>query len=304
MNYHLLEQQFTAWAETQPDVLAVVAIGSRGRVQPPPDEHSDLDLLMWTENAHAYTTNDQWLQQFGEHILAVFSHTGNGLPEWEIIFTNGAKLDVVIIQAQRCLLTQLLQDFPHTDVLRRGFRLLVNQCGDEVDASHWSFAAAIRPDQHRFDHLVKEVLLEATRALKFAQRGDLWRAKMLCDAVMKKHLLTMLEWQAVAKYSAELDVWYDGRYLEQWADASAMQALPGTFATYEAKDIIRALHATISLFHWLAEDVAQRDNLVYQAEPALAVLQWLAAAHTPKLADALYDNLYTEEEAQTFPEDK
>ena len=302
MRYHLLEQQFTTWAESQPDILAVLAIGSRGRVQPPPDEHSDLDLLMWTENARTYTANDQWLQQFGAHILAVFSHTDNGLPEWEIIFADGAKLDVVIIQAQTCSLAELLRDFTHADVLRRGFRILVNQCGDEVDASHWSFAAAIRPTQHQFDHLLKELLLEATRALKFAQRGDLWRAKMLCDSVMKQHLLKLLEWQAVAKYGDELDVWYDGRFLEQWADAEAVPALPGTFASYEAQDIIRALHATIGLSHWLAEDVAQRDILTYNPEPAVAVLHWLAAAHKPKPVAPLYEDLYAEEETTTFPE--
>jgi len=302
MKYRLLEQQFTTWADSRPDILAVVAIGSRGRIQPPPDEHSDLDLLMWTENARAYTGNDQWLNQFGTHVLAVFSHTDNGLPEWEIIFADGAKLDVVIIQAQASPLNEILREFPHTDVLRRGFRVLLNKCGDEVDASHWSFAAAIRPTQHQFDHRLKELLLEATRALKFAERGDLWRAKMLCDAVMKQHLLKMLEWQAVAKYGEELDVWYDGRFLEQWADAEAVQALPGTFASYEAPDIIRALHATISLSHGLAQDIAQRDGLTYTPEPAMAVLHWLAAAHKPKPVAPLYEDLYAEEETTTFPD--
>ncbi|MBP7998587.1 MAG: aminoglycoside 6-adenylyltransferase [Chloroflexi bacterium] len=302
MNYHILEQQFTAWAETQDDVIAVVAIGSRGRIQPPPDEHSDLDLLLWTNNVDQYAAADNWLHHFGHPILSVFSHTSNHLPEWEMIYQDGHKLDVVVIQATAGPLTEMAELFPHQDVLRRGFRVLINKRGDQVEVSKWLHAAALHPNQTRFDHFVKELLLEATRALKFAQRGDLWRGKMLCDHVMKQHLLTMMEWQAVAKYGDDLDVWYDGRFLEQWADAAAVQALPGTFAAYEAKDIIRALHATVSLFHLLAEDTAARDNLVYTPEPVLAVLQWLAQAHTPHPIAALYEDLYSEEESITQEE--
>lgn len=302
MNYHELEHQLTTWAETQPDVIAIVAIGSRGRVHPPPDEHSDLDVLLWTDNLHRYADADDWLHTFGQPILCVFSHTDQQLPEWEIIFKDGGKLDVVLIEALPTPLATMLREFAHADVLQRGFRVLVNKRGDDVDASHWSFAAATRPDQTRFDHLIKEVLLEATRALKFAQRGDLWRAKNLCDNVMKKHLLTLLEWHALAKYGDELDIWYDGRFLEQWADAEAVQALPGTFALYEGQDIIRALHATMTLFDRLGRDTAQRDGLNYTGEATQAVLHWLAAAHRSRPVAPLYDDLYTEEEATSHQE--
>ncbi|MCL4871353.1 MAG: hypothetical protein KJ063_20535 [Anaerolineae bacterium] len=86
-------------------------------------------------------------------------------------------------------------------------------------------------------------------------------------------------------------MWYDGRYLEWWADPAILPALPGTFATYEAKDIIRALYATVSLCHWLAEDVAYRNNLIYSPKTTLTILHWLTAAHKPKPIAPLYKDL-------------
>lgn len=48
-----------------------------------------------------------------------------------------------------------------------------------------------------------------------------------------------------------------GRFLEQWADGRAVQALPAIFAHYDVQDVRRALQATMELFHWLALETAR-----------------------------------------------
>lgn len=77
---------------------------------------------------------------------------------------------------------------------------------------------------------------------------------------MKQHLLTMLEWQAAAQ-PEKRDIWYEGRFLSEWADRQAVAELPATFAAYDAADLQRALFATLDLFRQSARDIARR--LVY-----------------------------------------
>jgi aminoglycoside 6-adenylyltransferase len=54
-----------------------------------------------------------------------------------------------------------------------------------------------------------------------------------------------------------------GRFLEEWADARAVAALPAIFAHYEAQDVWRALLATMELFRWLAMETAELLGYAY-----------------------------------------
>jgi aminoglycoside 6-adenylyltransferase len=71
---------------------------------------------------------------------------------------------------------------------------------------------------------------------------------MSCDRYMKWQLLTMIEWNTLASRGWDTDVWFNGRYLEEWAKPETLKALRGTFAHYEYADIEKALFATTELF--------------------------------------------------------
>jgi aminoglycoside 6-adenylyltransferase len=47
-----------------------------------------------------------------------------------------------------------------------------------------------------------------------------------------------------------------GRFLEEWADARAVESLSVVFAHYNEEDVWRALLATMELFRWLALETA------------------------------------------------
>ena len=76
----------------------------------------------------------------------------------------------------------------------------------------------------------------------------------------------MLEWHARAVQGAGFDTWLRGRFLEEWADPRAVQALSKAFAHYQAKDIWRALSATMDLFRWVSQETAQKLGFPYAQE--------------------------------------
>ena len=96
-----------------------------------------------------------------------------------------------------------------------------------------------------------EFWFKAIWAAKKLRRGELWRALECCDGELKRLLLRALEWEA---RSRGVDHWYGGRFVEQWGDPAAVEALAETFAHYDPDDVRRALEATMDLYARLCGD--------------------------------------------------
>jgi aminoglycoside 6-adenylyltransferase len=129
--------------------------------------------------------------------------------------------------------------------------------------------------QAAFDQIVHDFLYHGMWTAKKLRRGEVWVAKMCCDAYMKTLLLQMLEWHTRVTNAEAQDIWHNGRFMEQWADPRVLTALRDAFAYYDKTDIQRALLATLALFRWLADEIAQKLDYVYPAQAHEYVVQWL-----------------------------
>ena len=281
LDYEWLERTLAAWAGTQSGVVALVVVGSRARADHPADVWSDLDLVLFTTVPDVYTTNADWLTAHGDAWLIRLGHTGRGDAEWLILFVGGRKVDCVIapvLQSQRGATVQdILAASPYQFVYERGVRILYarNMAQDAALEYAVPHVPASHPSTTEFYAWVDGMLFAATRTLKFLGRGDLWRAKQLCDGEMKQQLLTMLEWHARAIRGLDQDTWHEGRYLEQWADPRALAALPQTFGAYDCADLRRALAATLDLINRLAQETAGRLGFTYPGAARTEAVAWL-----------------------------
>jgi aminoglycoside 6-adenylyltransferase len=263
-----LEQRFADWAWRQAAIQAVIIVGSQARSNHPADEWSDLDLVVFASDAVSYLRDSIWLNTFGVVIAAVDNPFGQHDREWIALYDDGAKLDVAFLSidpAATPTLQAMLDAFPYPDVLQRGVRVLVDKTGASTELNLPAPHAPLLPDQTEFTALINRMWFDAIKTAMFIRRHDLWRAKQLCDGAMKHHLLTMLEWQAAVQPDAR-DIWYDGRFIAEWADREALDDLPETFAAYNAQDMRRALLATLELFRRLAQHVSTRLGYTYSVE--------------------------------------
>jgi aminoglycoside 6-adenylyltransferase len=270
---HSLEQRFAEWSLRQPAIQAVIIVGSQARSVHAADEWSDLDLVVFTSNPSAYLRDSAWLNTFGTVIAAVSNSFGQHDREWIAFYADGVKLDVAFLSidpAATPTLQLMLDVFPYPVVLQRGARVLIDKSGTSTELRLPQINALPLPDQAEFAALLNRMWLDAIKAAKFIRRHDLWRAKQVCDNDLKQHLLTLLEWQAAAQPDRR-DIWYEGRFLAEWADREALAALPATFAAYDIADLQRALFATLDLLRQLAQDVARRVDYVYPAQADRAI---------------------------------
>src|SRR5690606_11553034 len=120
LSYPLLESRIHAWVNTRPEITGACVVGSRARSDPPPDEWSDLDLILFTSAISRFSADSSWLERFGEIWLAHL-FTEGPQPEWQVIYAGGLKVDFLLVptappDATRPSLPALLAAFPDRQV--------------------------------------------------------------------------------------------------------------------------------------------------------------------------------------------
>jgi aminoglycoside 6-adenylyltransferase len=268
--YAQLIERFVRWAENEDNIRSAIMIGSRARLDHPADEWSDLDIIMFAHDPKPYWERTDWLYQIGKPWLMFLEPTPDGRGfERRVLFEGGLDVDFVPDVAAD-LWSVLDQGFPPglADMVRRGIRFLVDK--DGVAERFWRVKVPpplySPPAESEFLNLVNDFWYHTVWTGKHLRRGEIWWAKSCCDTYLKNLLLRMLEWHARASSGGEVDTWMRGRFLEEWADPRAVEALPKAFAHYDETDTWRALKATMTLFRWLAVETA---DLLHYSYPSL-----------------------------------
>jgi aminoglycoside 6-adenylyltransferase len=271
MTYEQLESRIATWSENQPDIRAVIVVGSRARGDA--DRWSDLDLLLFTRDRARYA-DPAWLQAFGDVWLTYLDQAGPGDPEWFAIYDGGLKVDIVLIQVEDSALNleTLLRQFPYQAVFARGIKVLFDQYEQARSVPPKTVDQPEPPSAAIFDHVVSGFLLESITTAKFIARGDYWRAQHWVAHDLRPRLLKLIEWHAYGQ-----DTWYDGRFIDAWADSRILSMLPQTFALYKQESLIMALKTMLDLFRLLGEESAARFNFTYPLETHHKVTQLISS---------------------------
>lgn len=275
MSYDQLEQQIHEWALTRDDIRAVLVVGSRARTEHPADDLSDLDLLLLTTDASLYRDDRSWLDTFGRVLLAEQDVLDDGAPEWIAVYEGVIKGDFTFVQVGEVeSLAEQIPQMPFQNVLARGLRVLVDKYPQQR-----AFEVKLRPYKppttERFEQVVANFWITATRVAKFIQRGDLWRSVTMLYCKMRSNLVTMMEWHAHVLHGTDYDTWYDGRFLDSWVDADTLAGLPDLFARYNADELQAALRQMVSLFRRLAQVVARELGYDYPQAADDQLSAWL-----------------------------
>ena len=278
--YAQLEQRFVDWAQSRADIRSAIVIGSRARTDPPPDDWSDLDIILYAVDPQIYAQNTGWLGKLGEIWLTVLNETFAKEKEWLVLFEGGLKVDFVLSTATGPL-QAMLEQSPYRIVLRRGVRLLFDKertAAELTIPKRWQRSSK-PPTRGEFLATINDFFLRATRTARLLKRGERWQAIEQCNGRLKQCLLTMMMWHAQAVKGAKHDTWYEGRHLDQWADPTTLDSIPATFAAYDTADLWRALFATLALFRQLATAAADRLGYPYPTKVDRQISQWLVDQH-------------------------
>lgn len=263
MTYDQLEARLAAWAQAQPDIRAVISIGSRARGDA--DAWSDLDVMIFSTARDRYAADPAWLYGFGDVWLTFSEPMGEGDTEWFALYDGGIKFDASLMDVppedDTLGLEALLAKHRYQNVFARGVYVLYDRLAPPRRLAPKPVTLPAAPTAHQFDSTVSELLLESVTTAKFIARGDFWRAQRWLGEFVRARLLTLVEWQAYGR-----DTWYRGRFLERWADPRALAALPRTFALYDRDSLGAALLAALDLARDAGGDVAGHFGFAYPSD--------------------------------------
>ena len=241
-------ERVNAWAAARADVHAVLLVGSAVRA---PDAWGDVDVLVLTDDVEGVLEDSE--AAFADAVIGFVERPPGAFPQRRLAFADGTDVDLVAVPAENLLRAP-------TDAVRelvyRGARVLHDRDGALArvveSATGWEPPTA-PPTPGDVDQAASEFWFKAIWTAKKARRGELWRALECCDGDLKRLVLRALEWEARGR---GVDHWYGGRFVEQWGDPAAVEALARTFAHFDADDLRRALEATMDLYAQLCGDEA------------------------------------------------
>lgn len=258
-----LRDRVMHWLRQQPDIVAVLLVGSLARDDGSADQWSDLDFLIYTATPDKYLQDTGWIHQFGE-VWVMMTMMEGDLPEHLVLMEGALKLDLGIEPVDKLVELTKLAVLPHPH--RRGYRVLYDRDGIAATLPH---APQESPPelltQREFDAIVDAFWYGAVYVARQIRRRQLWTVKYR-DWTLKESLMEMIAWHTRAINGPKTDTWHEGRFLLDWADEKTLVSLRGAFGHFDAADSWRALRATNALFRRLAIETAARFYLEYNRQ--------------------------------------
>lgn len=254
--------RIVAWAEGEPNVLAVIMTGSRARIGATPDEFSDHDIEIISRDPGMLSRDDGWWRAFGNVWIHLPLSKGQRHPTRLVFYDGGLKVDFSLCGVER--VREMVEARALDALYERGYRVLVDKVGvtDGLPAATGAFPARRVPAQEEFAAVAEEFWFEAAHIPRYLLRDELWVVKFR-DWTMKSLLLQMLEWHAIARNAQPVDVWHIGSHMKDWVDAATASELHTIFSRFDTQSSWQDLLATTKLFRRIGRETAALVGLTY-----------------------------------------
>ena len=248
--------------ENDAEVLAAIIIGSQARSDSIADEYSDIDIIIIVTNPEQYLLSYDWLRGIGDFHISFIEPTLFGAKERRILFDDGSDVDFVILNEKQ---SQTIQNNESGVIFARDYRIIKDKIGisESIEKSKYTSDAtnSANLSEEELQNLINDYFFHCVWTMKKVSRGELFTAKSCLDVYMKRLLLTMIE--NYSCLSSSKDVWYNGRFIEKWADKWILDGLTVAYAKYNQSDMINALLSSMDLFRKIAIEVMQKQTFTY-----------------------------------------
>jgi aminoglycoside 6-adenylyltransferase len=195
--------RIVSWATARSDVEAVVLTGSRARPGSVPDEFSDYDIELYTTDRDAYRRRE-WVAELGPVWVCLSLEDEYNDPSQLVFYEGGVKVDFMAHTVDE--LDARIAAGELNPLYQRGYRVLVDRNGRaaRLRAPEGRSPVRARPTEEEFLATTTEFWFEAMHIPRYLLRNELWLVKSR-DWTMKRMLLRMIEWHALAAHGGDAE---------------------------------------------------------------------------------------------------
>ena len=133
----------------------------------------------------------------------------------------------------------------------------------------------ILPGQTEFVNHIHQGLLLVIKSSRYLKRNDLWRANAVFNNDLRVNLLVLLEWEALTT-NPDKDIWYDGRFIDQWGNPEVVSMFPHIFSGYQENNQRSGLEQFLQVYYRLALKIAEKLDLHFPDKGFKRVLTYLS----------------------------
>lgn len=210
--YDELMKRLLAVCEAQPEIKAVIIVGSQAREISKADEYSDLDLIMACYEPQILLYENNIIGKLGKPVYSFVEDTFAGEKERRILFEKSLDVDMIVMSEDS--LVNLLKSHNADFILNRGFSLCYDACGisqlicKSSKITPCDFTAL---SEESFRNLTNDFMFHTVWAEKKIRRGELWTAIMCVNGYLKTKLIIIIEMYEHCIHGTAYDTWQNGR---------------------------------------------------------------------------------------------
>lgn len=249
------------FAKENPDIIAIIMIGSHTRKIKPADIYSDMDLIICTINPDKYINNSNWLNNFGNVVCSFIETTFDGEKERRALYDDNRDIDFPIQSLNSEESIDFLKNPNLLAVLNKGYRVIYDKTKlikKNIEISLKSKGPVIENYSiSEIENLVNDFYYHIIWATKKIKRKELWTGVNCINNYLAKLLLTMIKYYSMICNNHVLD-WHGGRFLEDYIPENITLKLKDCFCRYDENEAIRAINAVHDLFTELSKSVYRK----------------------------------------------
>jgi len=260
--YKELIEKVKKMSEESENIRAVFIIGSCVRTIEKADAYSDIDFVVIAKDIDAFINQKNWVEDLGNPLFLWTDHEP-GWASWDrrVLFDDFLESDFVFFNKSQ-FEQEWLASFAGS-LLTKEYETLIDK--DNLISLLEPFLASDDSPvtDEKILNEINDFFFHCNWIKRKLDRGALFIAHKCLNEHMKNKLLFMIECNAKLKKGDQYNTWFEGRFIEKWADKEILNTLKKCFATYDMKDILSALNCQISLYKSLSKKLCQSRGLSF-----------------------------------------
>lgn len=276
---HILFELIMETAKKDDRIRAVAMTGSRIDPNAAHDEFCDFDIVFIVNDIKSFTTNDDWLDVFGEKLIMQKSSdrytTPHNYDDFEnytylIHLKDGNRIDLTLIDVLD-LHSYILNQEPRTILLDKDkfIGLSSTEAGD--------YFSIKKPTEEEFSKVCNQFWWMVPNIVKGLCRKQLPYVKVVMEQFAMDDLLEVLNWciGIDSNFSVGTGKW--NKYLEKHLEPEVYKEFVEVFPNGHYLDIWEKLMSMCNLFQKQAIKVAGYFDFPYNKEKADEIMNYAAA---------------------------
>jgi aminoglycoside 6-adenylyltransferase len=276
------------WADSKPDIRAVLLTSSRANPNAKLDAFSDYDVIVTVKDIKPYLDDESWLEDFGKVLMVyrdpVRLEYGFGRFTRVTYYWDYARIDYTIWPVG---LLQHITGLPELPpYLDDGYKILLDKDNLTKEMQPPTYQAFIPkpPTQKEYLEIIDNLYNEVMYVAKSIRRDNIFAIKLNMDHWMKQaYLRTMLEWLMEIENDWNVKIGAFGKGLKKHLKPELWTELKATYVGAGAEENWDALFKTIGLFRKAAKEVGAKLGFAYPEEMEARVTEYLQKVKTGEL---------------------